>query len=976
MAACTASASLPASSTTVSTADAPTAAETVTPAAETAGLAHLQPVPPPSKPPPSLLPSLPDTDRDEGSESEGAEGSNAASVAEARRAARCVDMMNEAVEEGDYQLNNSVVRNVVKEALELQGYSMDQEPRGNKVKLSEVQAFVFEALGVEADKKKLRPIVEQMLEALAFARDEKAAEKRGQKLTREYIQREHGSYIRRRNQPAWMTPRTSPFDGVTPITKHNAWRYEDAKPKLTECRDKKATRSASSCRTPDSEPGRFYRQVMGKEWDGENHSFDLASKKFRRLLPDNRRDEQEREQRRQRHKGRRTQGKGIAKAARPSSTTLNATGGAAVSPPPAQPTSGATGSSLATESFSSSVADKPRATGSATSSAPASSSVVLTAAAKPQRDDERFGGDYKAYRRADRAWHEQRRRDRLKSSAPYDLPRREPSNGRSARAAVQHAQPQVAKDPFSSTSATRSVRAIAADLVAVYAERQALSRDPCTADDDRMSTFEAAFSHRPTEDQQRAFDDVASDMIASRQPMDRLVCGDVGFGKTEVAMRACYRAVCARRQVALLAPSVALANQHYRSLLMRMPKAVVVVEVMSSQMTASEAIAVRRAIGEGTVNVVVGTSSLLSADVAFTNLGLLIIDEEQRFGVRQKDTIKRTKRSVDVLSLSATPIPRTLYMCETGIRAISLLTTPPEGRLAVATTVSERCEAQILSAVSAELGRGGQVLVIVPRKGMVHDEVAMLRSVLPAATRVDFAHAGLADLDTRISNFSMGTTHVLVATTVLETGIDITNLNTIIIHDAVRTCRHARSHCSISAPLNDGSTRCSRAWQHLFGLQTLHQLRGRVGRSSLQAHAYLMHPPGEQLKKNQLERLRVIQEETALGAGLNLSRRDLALRGTGNLFGEAQKGTSSTIRGAVNVELYRTVLQRVARVPSAADPSAAMAVLEKTIEEASAADVAAGESDESREMGSFEPLSAAEPHDVCERLSVCAWMRG
>ena len=440
MAACTASASLPARSTTVSTADAPTAAETVTPAAETAGLAHLQPVPPPSKPPPSLPPSLPDTDGDEGSESEGAEGSNAASVVEARRAARCAEIMNEAVEEGDYHLNNEGMKIVVKDALELQGYSMDQEPRGNKVKLSEVQAFVFEALGVEADKKELRPIVEEMLEALAFARDEAAAEKRGQQLTLEYIHREHGSHIRRRNQPAWMTPRTSPFDGVTPITKHNAWRYEHAKPKLTECR---ATRSASSCRTADSEPGRFYRQVMGKEWDGENHSFDLASKKFRRLLPDNRRDEQEREQRRQRHKGRRTQGKGIAKAARPSSTTLNATGGAAVSPPPAQPTSGATGSSLAKESVSSSVADKPRATGSATSSAPASSSVVLTAAAKPQRDDERFGGDYKAYRRADRAWHEQRRRDRLKSSAPYDLPRREPSNGRSARAAKQPAVPRT-----------------------------------------------------------------------------------------------------------------------------------------------------------------------------------------------------------------------------------------------------------------------------------------------------------------------------------------------------------------------------------------------------------------------------------------------------------------------------------------------------------------------------------------------------
>ena len=310
------------------------------------------------------------------------------------------------------------------------------------------------------------------------------------------------------------------------------------------------------------------------------------------------------------------------------------------------------------------------------------------------------------------------------------------------------------------------------------------------ADGPRMAAFEARFAHEPSADQQRAFGDVARDMIESARPMQRLVCGDVGFGKTEVAMRAIYRAACAGRQATLLVPREPLAEQHHRSLLSRMPD--VRVKLLVSDLKEREKAAIKRAVSEGTVDVLVGTTAILAANVTFANLGLIVIDEEQLFGVRQKEELKST--SVDVLLLSATPIPRTgaLHELMEGVRTCSNLTTPPSGRLAVQTIVCKRDNEQAVRAVQAELARGGQVLYVVPWIEMVQGEVELLCGHLPDV-RIEFAHAELSDVSQRIAAFRRGEVDVLVATTVVECGIDIARANTIIIQEAVRT------DCDLSA---------------------------------------------------------------------------------------------------------------------------------------------------------------------------------
>ena len=430
--------------------------------------------------------------------------------------------------------------------------------------------------------------------------------------------------------------------------------------------------------------------------------------------------------------------------------------------------------------------------------------------------------------------------------------------------------------------AAKKVWAVAADLVKMYAERQELRRPPCGPDGERMAKFEAAFPFTPTPDQTTVFGEVAADMIDNTQPMDRLVCGDVGFGKTEVAMRAIYRAVCAGRQVALLAPTTVLAAQHYRVLLQRMPD--VRVELISSlvKRKPAETAAIREDVASGKVEVLVGTHALLSPKIQFQNLGLLVVDEEQRFGVRQKEKVKAASTSTDVLSLSATPIPRTMYMCLAGIRAMSTLATPPEGRLPVITEVQERDEKVVLAAIKEELARGGQVFYVVPRVEMVDFEVQFLRDELNSDVVVDFAYSGIARLEQRVVDFTLGKTDVLVATTILENGIDIPNVNTIVVQAT-----------------------------QLLGLSQLHQLRGRVGRARIQAYAYLMHPPRYELSDDALQRLRVLQRETALGAGVGIAKSDLSMRGAGNLFGEAQKGTSGM--ADIGVDMYVEVLQKAMR---------------------------------------------------------------
>lgn len=426
--------------------------------------------------------------------------------------------------------------------------------------------------------------------------------------------------------------------------------------------------------------------------------------------------------------------------------------------------------------------------------------------------------------------------------------------------------------------AAKNVIKVASELLTLYAERQELRRDPCPPDGEAFAQFAAEFQYEPTADQLRCFAEVEADMCRNDRPMDRLVCGDVGFGKTEVAMRAVFRMVVAGKQVAFLAPTTVLAAQHLRVLRARMPS--VRVELISSivKRKPGELQQVRDEIAAGTVSVIVGTHALLSNKVTYNNLGLFVVDEEQRFGVKQKEKIKQAAKTVDVLTLSATPIPRTMYMCMAGIREMSTLETPPSGRQAVVTSVIERDNNKMVRAVSAELGRGGQVFYVVPRIEMIEEELRVLRDALPSA-RISYAYGGLKDLEQRITDFALGDVDIMVSTTIMENGIDIPNVNTIIIQHT-----------------------------HMFGLSQLHQLRGRVGRSAVRAFAYMMHPPVGSLTEDALRRMRVLQRDTELGCGKSLAESDMQIRGVGNVFGEQQKGNVGM--RDLGVDMYLQILQK------------------------------------------------------------------
>ncbi|KAL1520573.1 hypothetical protein AB1Y20_022149 [Prymnesium parvum] len=435
--------------------------------------------------------------------------------------------------------------------------------------------------------------------------------------------------------------------------------------------------------------------------------------------------------------------------------------------------------------------------------------------------------------------------------------------------------------------AAKNVMKVASELLRLYAERQELSRPPCPADGAEMEEFARQFQYEPTADQLKCFRDVAADMCNSSRPMDRLVCGDVGFGKTEVAMRAVFRMVASGRQVAFLAPTTVLAAQHLRVLRARMPG--VRIELISSivKRKPQELRQVHEDISAGLVQVVVGTHALLSNKVAFRNLGLFVVDEEQRFGVAQKEKIKQATKSVDVLTLSATPIPRTMYMCMAGIRDMSTLETPPSGRQAVVTKVCERNDAEVVRAIEFELARNGQVFYVVPRIEMIDTELDFITAMVPSA-RVSYACGGLKDLEKRITDFALGEIDVMVSTTIMENGIDIPNVNTIVIQQT-----------------------------HMFGLAQLHQLRGRVGRSSARAYAYLMHPPVGQLTEDAHRRLRVLQRDSALGCGRSLAESDLQIRGAGNIFGSEQKGNPG-VRD-LGVDMYLQILQKAMKYLQARD---------------------------------------------------------
>lgn len=417
---------------------------------------------------------------------------------------------------------------------------------------------------------------------------------------------------------------------------------------------------------------------------------------------------------------------------------------------------------------------------------------------------------------------------------------------------------------------------MAAELLQLYAERKAHAGHAFRPPDRYFHQFEADFEFEETVDQQKAIDDVIADM-QKPLPMDRLVCGDVGYGKTEVAMRAIFKAVLDRKQVALLVPTTLLAHQHYNNFKRRFDGYPVTVDVISSLRKPSEAREVLQKARDGRVDVVIGTHKLLSTQTAFKDLGLLVIDEEQKFGVKQKESLKRLRTTVDTLTLTATPIPRTLNMALSGMRDLSLITTPPADRRAIRTFVNKFDEQQIKDAIHREIQRGGQVYFIHNRVHSIGAMEKRLRELVPDVSMV-VAHGQMADgeLEKAMLQFVEKRAQLLLATSIVESGIDIASANTMIVDNADE-----------------------------FGLSQLYQLRGRVGRSKERAYAYLLVPHGRAITADAEKRLEVLQAFTELGAGFNIATHDLEIRGAGSLLGKEQSGSIE----AVGFDLYAQMLE-------------------------------------------------------------------
>jgi len=424
--------------------------------------------------------------------------------------------------------------------------------------------------------------------------------------------------------------------------------------------------------------------------------------------------------------------------------------------------------------------------------------------------------------------------------------------------------------------AQKAIRKVALDLVKLYAERHKAPGFAYPPDGPWQNELEDSFPYEPTPDQVKAIAAVKRDMEQA-QPMDRLVCGDVGFGKTEVAIRAIFKAVTAGKQAALLAPTTVLAQQHWRTLSERFAPYPLKVSLLNRFRTAAERKAILDGLNAGSVDVVVGTHQLLGKGTSFKQLGLLVVDEEQRFGVNQKEKIKALRKDVDVLTLSATPIPRTLYMSLSGVREMSLITTPPPLRRPIKTHLAALDEEAVRSAIRQELDRGGQIFYVVPRVEGIEDVASQLRAMLPGL-RLLVAHGQMAEgeLESAMVAFNAGEADLMLCTTIVESGLDIPRVNTILIEDA-----------------------------HKFGLAQLYQLRGRVGRSGIQAHAWLFYPGDASLSEAARARLRAIQEFAQLGSGYQLAMRDMEIRGVGNLLGVEQSGQMETI----GFDLYMEMLQ-------------------------------------------------------------------
>ena len=425
-----------------------------------------------------------------------------------------------------------------------------------------------------------------------------------------------------------------------------------------------------------------------------------------------------------------------------------------------------------------------------------------------------------------------------------------------------------------------SVREMAEELVAIYAAREAMEREPFSAPDRLYEEFCESFAFEETPDQARAIEDVHADMNGDK-PMDRLICGDAGFGKTEVAMRASFRAALNGRQVAVLVPTTILAEQHYQTFSGRMKNYPLRVEVLNRFRSKAEQKEIIEGLTKGTVDIVIGTHRLLQKDVNFRNLGLVIVDEEQRFGVADKEKLKKLRTLVDVITLSATPIPRTLHLSLVGIRDLSIMNTPPESRLPVKTYVIEFNEEVIADAIRQELGRGGRVFFLHDRVRSIYTMARLVQKLVPEAS-IGVVHGQMkpADIESAMKKFIRGEDNVLVCTTIIGAGLDIPSANTIIINRADR-----------------------------FGLSQLYQIRGRVGRAKEESFAWLLVPQGAMLSRDAQKRLQVIMDFTEAGSGYRIASNDLELRGAGNMLGASQSGHVS----AVGYELYTEMMENAVR---------------------------------------------------------------
>ncbi len=421
---------------------------------------------------------------------------------------------------------------------------------------------------------------------------------------------------------------------------------------------------------------------------------------------------------------------------------------------------------------------------------------------------------------------------------------------------------------------------MADELLKLYAERQAAKGYPFGVDNEFQREFEEAFDFNETDDQLNAIADIKRDMESER-PMDRLLCGDVGYGKTEVAMRAAFKAVQDGKQVAVLTPTTILSFQHFETFKKRFAQFPINIEMISRFRTAKEQKAILEKTETGKIDILIGTHRLLSQDIKFQDLGLLVVDEEQRFGVKHKERLKQMRRAIDVLSMSATPIPRTLHMSLIGLRDMSVIETPPKDRMAIQTVVAKFDEKLVRSAIELEMERGGQIYFVHNRVESIYEIAAKIQELVPAA-RVVVGHGqmGEAELERVMLAFIHGEYDVLVATSIIENGLDISLANTILIN---RADRH--------------------------GLSELYQLRGRVGRSNRRAYAYLLIPPERELTEIARRRLAALKEFSDLGAGFKIAALDLELRGAGNMLGGEQSGHIE----AVGFELYTTMLEEAVK---------------------------------------------------------------